>query len=325
MARWSRLILPALAFGLALLWGLNRLSRAVPPDEVAVWQGLQARAATVEVLAIGSSLASAIELSELGLEGHLMWTPASDLFENEYTLRLALSQAKRVKLVLVALTPVSLNWSSAARGEDETRRRHYLIGGGDPRHGLIDGDWRNMAIAGALPLVRHDQWRAPVSAGLRVVGIPAPPLATLVRDGAWIRLTTDRAGGLTEEDRRLIAWQLRGLAAFAARPPGESDRLLATLPRMAALAHAHGARIAFFTPPVAPDYLAAMRAAGMPDARPALTALAAREGFAYFDLAEDTEITGDGRNFFDSHHLNVTGARAFTRRLKAMLERAGLL
>jgi hypothetical protein len=325
MMRWPRLILPALLFGVALIWGLNRISQAVPPDEVAVWQGLQARAERVEVLGIGSSLASAIELSELGMDGHLMWTPASDLFENEYTLRLALAAAPRVKLVLVALTPVSLHWSSAARGEDETRRRHYLMGGGDPRAGVIDGDWRNLAIAGALPMVRHDQWRAPVSVALRALGVPAPPLPTLVQDGAWIRLTSHREGGLTEEDRRLIGWQQRGLAAFAARPGGESERLLATLGRMAGMARAQGARIAFFTPPVAPDYLAAMRAAGMPDGRAAFAAAAAREGFFYYDLAEDAAIAADGRNFFDSHHLNVTGARVFTQRLRAMLARDGVL
>lgn len=72
-------------------------------------------------------------------------------------VRLALAAALRVKLVLVALTPVSLNWNSAARGEDETRRRHYLMGGGDPRAGLIDGDWRNLAIAGALPRMRRSR------------------------------------------------------------------------------------------------------------------------------------------------------------------------
>ncbi len=315
-----------IAIGLLIAGSLNLISNADPPAARQVFRGMLAHANDIEALTVGSSISTAVDFGALGMRGWHMWTPGSDLLENEYILRAALPKLPNLRVVLIAVPPVAFQWLNTARGAPEVRRQQYLAAGPSLADGAIDGDWSDLAIAWALPLVRDDQWRDLIAAGLARVGLPVErPTALMTQDGRWLPRT--RAADLGA--RRLAtpgaaATTFASVEATLAADPKAPARLAAAAPRIARLLSARGIAAVFYTPPVAPEYEAIFdhRTVGqISDARADMRRIAAANGLTYIDLSRDPEmIRAVNGLFYDPVHLTVAGASVFTARLEQELQ-----
>jgi hypothetical protein len=317
--------------GVLLASVLNLISSASPPAERQVFLGMLANADTIEALTVRSSISAAVDFDTLGLPGWHMWTPGSDLLENEYVLRTAAPALPKLRVALIAIPPVAFQSLNTDCGASDVRRLQFRAAGPRLADGTIDGDWLDLAIAWALPLVRDDQWRDPVALLLGWIGLPIQtPSGLMARGGRWLPL-------LRAEDRQ----RRRAEAAPAAAPlfacvlatlaadPGAPSRLAEAPPRIARLLATRGVRAVFYTPPVSPEYemiYDTRRPSGVLDGRDEMRRIAAADGLIYIDLSRNPALERDlDPEFYDPIHLTVRGAVRYTRWLRREMEARGAL
>jgi len=314
------------AIGILIAGALDQISKSVPPAARLVFLGMLHHASDIEALTVGTSISTAVDFPTWGAPGWHMWTPGSDLLENEYMVRTAAPALPKLRVVFIAVPPVAFQWLSTARGAPEVRRQQYLATGPLLSNGTIDHDWRDLAIAWALPLIRDDQWRDPIADGLVQTGLRVEQPSTLMtREGRWLPLTTAaNIDARAAAARRSAPTVFGGVLATLAADPDAPRRLAMAPGRIARFLGARGVRAVFYTPPVAPEYEAIFdrqRPREITDARVEMRRIAAQQGLIYVDLSRDPALVAALNGlFYDPLHLTVAGASVFTARLRQELQ-----
>jgi hypothetical protein len=274
----------------------------------------RARGGEVEVVAAGNSHSRAIDFEAMGLRGFHLWSGGEDPLETEYVLRDALPELPRLRHALVTVSPESLGLDNGAATRPDRSDMRRAMYARTRVLGPLPGDVKNYVHAKLAPVARQDHWRgvarALLEGGRRPVevrpdgGIYPPELA--VRSEAE----------LVESTAPELARQEALLRRVEASAPGAEARAVAALDALATRLLQRGVTPVFYSAPVFHAYAAARPPGRVEAFRAVMAALVARHpGAVWLDFSEEPAFARTSALFSDVHHLNATGARAFSSRL----------
>lgn len=297
----------------------------------------------VEVLALGTSHATAFHFPSLGMAGHSLHEPRSDLATAELKLRAAQDSLPGLRLVLLAFPPGWLEYDyRGLGGEEETIERWSLnmpfaVGRMGPKEVRARLFGELQFFSRASNLVRQ---RSGAILGLGA-GTPVPEERScrsrpeLARNpdrfgipGGYLQ-TPAPAECLAELGARNSAVVAADIDQTRRTIPGIRGANLARIERMAEVARGLGADLVMVVPPYTPHYFEPLARHGDWRRQAAdLNALAGRTDGLHFldfhDFFPPERYREGNRIFYDDNHLTETGAAEFSQALRRRLEAIGL-
>lgn len=276
-----------------------------------------AAAPDVEAVSVGNSHSLALDFDALGVDGFHLWWPGGDVFEAERAVEEAVERAPGLDLVFVTVSPFVVDngvVGTVEPGRGDLRRKTYVEYGD---YSPLRSDWKLAAQAALAPVVRPDNW-----AGVAAAWGGRSDTTHIEPDGAPIAPVrghlpiddTERVGQRRAERHRALEDE------SLERNPGLCDDTARAYEAIAAAARERGVRVVLYTPAYTTSYAHAVYGTGD---RCATRQMAARvaERFSnvdYFDFSQDEALSAPVY-FRDADHMNVDGARAFSRRFRAAL------
>lgn len=316
---------------LLLLAGLSRFGENRDPIYPAVkarYDNLFRQADEIEALAAGHSHCRGIDFDALGLRGYHVWEGGGDAFETDYIVRHLLPRLPNLKLVFFPASYFTYFFDNAASDDEDRNSNRIKTYAYCPGMTWIRGDWKNYVKGKLINIIRPDRdylfellWEK-----------PSPAESVFVRplDGAqnapglYEPRTMEELMSLAETNRatehqRLIRDMSRNHRHLAHDAERAVERMLKALQR-------RGVKVVFFTPPYFYRYTELFDPALIRQHQEITAALAEKYGFTFYDYSLDPDFIHDHRMFRDEDHLNLKyGAPEFSRRLRAQLEKDGVL
>lgn len=267
---------------------------------------------SLEVLAVGSSHARAIDFSRTGTEGLPLDLPWNDLFEVEHQIRTLVPELPELEVVFIALSYFSFHWDNAATGNDSHLTSRRVFYAAAPGGGWVDGDPGTFLAGRAELLTRPDLWRSVL---LRLAG--GDPYEEQRARDRQRAATLRNHGYLAQHARERVARKLSYMDSVSVRRPDVTADAYAAIASTIRFLQAEGKLVVLYTPPYYRTYTE--RFASDPrlgEMRSLARRLEQDHDVRWLDFSRDA-LSLQPAMFRDSDHLNNRGRRAFTPRLLA--------
>lgn len=279
---------------------------------------LMVLAPTIEVINVGPSHNKAIDYGTLGVAGYHAWFNDSDLKETSYFLKNILPQLPKLRAVMICITPISLHIDNAfVLRRKRVRHMIYFATPGAKSWRPISGEWQEMITGKLANVVRDDHWRKVFN---------SRPGAPGRKRGVKNKVKLSRDGRSTERDERIyvpnqiskprVRNQVLAVKSTLKKNPLIATDMAEQLDQTLALLKAQSIQVLLFTPPLTDHYYDSIKQS-LPDVveenRRILHRLAVKHGIRYLDFREHATFSQDYQLFHNSDHMNIYGAKTFSR------------
>lgn len=275
---------------------------------------LQSRAEEIEALSFGTSHARALDFGVLGIDGMHFWNASADLHEAAFLIDELVPTVPGLRCVFVALSPYNLVLDNAVMARHYRRRELYAR---TLSARFISGDLRQFVAGKMAPLVREDHWsgvlmalaRAKPSAAVYADGALGPRFTSTMPLDTLVRHATERARRHEAQRRQVLNGH-----------PGAAAAGEAALTNIIERSGMHDAAVVLYTPPYHESYVNALEDGALDGVRDRALSLARKyDHVTYADHSRDPAFRDVPDYFYNSDHMNVQGAREFSRQLKQAL------
>lgn len=328
--RTSSRLLHSLVFSAGLLATL-RLAAAVAdrfdPLESRAY-GLQDRqrvadllrdSSQVQTLVLGNSHAGSIDAVTLGKGSIVLNRGGGDLFEVSLYARSLLQRLPHLRLLIITISPFSLDWDNAADNAMAIRRIHAYTA--LPTWHYLPSDAFRLMVgkldpyAGLTSVVRSDAWQGVFHAiaGRRSQS-PTTTAAGPVNAGCGQRTSKQ----LDEHADHRAQDAITTMESMARVRSDIHGRALKALTDITLLAKERHVDIVLITPPYWHSYSTRL-AAKIPDIAGPVREFADQRLIPYLDHRSDPDFAEDPTAFYDSDHLDHCGAARFTQEVMGQL------
>ncbi len=316
---------------LLMLAGLSRFGESRDPIYPAVkirYDNLFRQSADIEALAVGHSHCRGIDFETLGIRGYHVWEGGGDAFETEYIVRHLLPRLPNLKVVFLPASYFLYYFDNAASADDDRNSNRIKTYAYCPGWTWVRGDWRNFVKGKLINVIRPG--RDYLFELLYRNSPPADPVYVRPGDGAqnapglYEPRTLEELMSLSETNRaaehqKLIRDMGRNHPHLTRHARKSVERTLKALQK-------RGIKVVFFTPPYFHRYTELFDPGLIREHYAITTELAEQYGFTHYDYSMDPDFIRDSKWFRDEDHLNLKyGAPEFSRRLRARLEKDGIL
>lgn len=279
---------------------------------------------TTEALSLGHSHNRGLDFGALGMRGLPWWIGGSDVFECEYRLRVVLREMPRLRAVFMTLDPLMLNCDDEITPRGRERRRLYCaVTPTAASYRPIGGDFRSLVAGKLSPLVRSDHWAGVIAPYVPWVDLWSPVVVGDPRD-RWGEHPPQGPAEMRAHAVYRADEHIRTTSAMAEMDPTIPKRASDAVVRMERAARKRGVRLILHSPPCTVFYTDRLDEQApdlMRRGLDCLDRLGEDHGIRWYDFSRDPEFAFRWDWFYDSHHLNRAGARAFCAKLR---EAAGL-
>jgi hypothetical protein len=324
--KFVRMLVPFVGIGAVIYAGCHLYAARAAPrfvEHQIRLAGLVERGTEIEALVAGNSLCCSLDWDELGIEGYELRHPASDLFETAYVIEEALPHVPNLQVVFVPLGFTALHWDNSLR--PQMRSEVYATYGS---FRPIGGRWDGIVMGLVAPTVRPDYGESLFE---HLIGRERPQASIdargrIGRDMQEARLTTSKFEAQAES---AVERHLRISGDVDASRPDAADAALEALRSLARKLEDRHVDLVLFLPPFHESYLRRFPATEhggelVRELRQGLRTLQGEHAnVAFADASLHPEISRRRRNFRTCDHLSSTGAREFSRVLRAELELRG--
>jgi hypothetical protein len=301
---------------------------------------LMSKADSVEVLCTGDSLNLAIDFDAMEYNGYVMWRPAADSFEIRYTLEYLVPRLPNLQTVLIGVS--SFSFLNNADDKDYLTIRQELYTN-IPSFRWIRGDMKNFILGKIGLVVRKNHWRETY---LYLLQTSKTFLKTCFMSSgkSHIMSYNDIQAKFINKRRRNFSVGLSGQKARDFSVPW--DTLIKNPERLSAFIHQkhlervvknnpdyiedsynelssiiaylrlRGVRLILYSPPVFYRYTEQFNDKTIREMKQLMTDLQNKLNVEYYDFSVDSEFIYKKIYFSDDVHMNATGARLFSKKLK---------
>lgn len=313
-----------LTLALVLIWLSRSLDPVYAVERYRMRQML-ARAKTIEAISLGHSLNRALDFDVLGMNGYHMWESGSDYFEVAYRIRAILPLLPKLKVVFIAVGPTTFFLENRHMQRGDGRRRvYYATTPGLPSWLPINGDVKNLVAGKLADIAREDHWQGAVEALLAngPVDSAAKKLWPVDAHGAVLkdRVFQSASKKMIRKSARLLVESHKAQVRIVGRHFPEVDREAChVLAEMIHLLKTRNVRVIFYTPPISYPFLKAVQNDDVLQAiwvksLEYLQHLQEEYGIEYFNYIDDRDFVYKYQQYIDAIHLNLNGARRFSRK-----------
>jgi hypothetical protein len=265
----------------------------------------------------------------MGVRGFHLWDGGSDLLESAYLLRVVAPMLPNLKAVLIPLLPLSFRIdNSLFENRRGLRRQYYATTPSLASWFPIRGDTANLLRGKLSPIVRDDHWRAVFGVddsagggGRSQLGDQRGGQGVFDDDGSPPPVATRMNPAMSTERILYVERLIEYSEASVRAKPQLPDDIYRELAAVIATLRARDVRVICFSSPYleSVNQLYAGLTTEQNELKHYVGRLSEEHGVEYFDFATDPAFTNRPDWFFNEDHLNLFGAKAFSRKLSDLL------
>jgi len=298
------------------------------------------KADSVEVLCTGDSTNLAIDFDAMEYNGYAMWQPAADLFEIRYTLEYLVPRLPNLQTVLIGISSFGFLNNADDQGYLVVRQKLYT---NIPSFRWIRGDMKNFILGKLRVVVRQNHWSQTyyyLSTASKTF------LENCFMSSGKPRIISyyDREAELINKSNKNFSVGLSGQNAKDFSLPWE--QIKKNLEKMGPIVHQkhreavlknnpdyledsykelisiiaylrlRGIRLILYTPPCFYRWAKLYNVESLRETKQLMTDLQNKFNAEYYDFSADPEFIYNNGYFSDGAHMNATGARLFSKKLK---------
>jgi hypothetical protein len=321
-----------LALGLALAVGLHslRVSLAPPYDlEVLRINRFEAAAEELRCLSVGNSHSMSIDMEALGVPGYHVWSLGGDVFEVEAQLAQLLPRLPVLETVLMPLSYGSFHRDNGACDDPDRGMVRSLFYAKPPSYGMLPGDFSNYFKGRMRAGLVHEDHGRGLFFGLQRWWNDLPLYQpqypdVLSTDGRIMDLSAGPRSheALVKGAAEIVLPRHHRLQEnMLGNNPDMAEDATACVERIIERLRAAELRIIFYTPPYYPAYTEGFDSATRQSMERIVLGLQRDHGIEYHDFSRDEAFMEHPEWFANCDHLNVEGARRFSRwRMRPAME-----
>lgn len=327
----SGFVILGVMLALALIWIGEALAPMHSQHKVRMQQFL-ARADEIEALAVGHSHNLALDFDAMELNGFHLWVVGSDMFETRYLLNSILPLLPNLRTVFIPITPYTFLHDNSLHPRGVIVRHVYYVTTPTYRSFFpVRRDFRYLVMGKLCGIARHDHWAGvfkslcsrSFQAGNGTHSLSRPLISKNGRLGPPFE--NSMAGcQRTKRFDELKQYMTFSKDVYEQRPELPQG-VFAALTDITRRLKDNDIRPVFYSAPVVSDfrqYLHQEERDMVELADTYMERLQNEFAIKYYDFLNDTLFASQPDYFHDEDHLNTTGARVFSKRFAATLERS---
>lgn len=319
------------AVGAILYYISNTIDPLYAVDKERI-DSLIAKSEQIEAITIGHSGNRAIDFEVLGLNGFHLWKGGTDLFETKYVLETIVPILPNLKVIFIPISPYSAFHDNAAVNiRADLRSRYYIIYESLNNDRMIKNDYKNYFLAEISPLIRGDHWRGVVGKIVRELR------NTFVGKQKMNTKNLDKFGKFINDEHLIdggkeLNWGIIHISLAQQVLESNPNIMLestSTIEDIVNYCSDKNIKIIFFSPPASSKYWKKIKSLDkkhyFEEGKRRLTAKFGQIGIDYYDFSFFPSISENEDYFLDENHLNIFGAKLFSKLLEEETELDSLL
>ena len=318
------LVVALTATGFALAYWVSQSTAPVYPNAQARSSQFKNIAGSIRAASFGNSHNRALHFPTLQLKGFHRWWPGGDVFESLRAFEETAQGAENLEYAFVTVSPFSLDNGSVSAvqpGRANIRHKVYIE---YQNFQPISYDWKIAVRAAVSPVARPDNWKGIVKVMLgQDVSVMTSSNGLPVRHEK-IQLTHNKA----EKSAKARSSHHVSLEEVSlSQNPDLCHDIEQAYQQIATIAQDENVQVILYTPPYMESYIARISESGdiCQTGEVAEQLANDRKNVWYLDFRRDEAMSGDISLFRDSDHLDATGMRVFSSRLRIKLSEKGVL